>query len=145
MNRLRARGATAVGLGVVLALLDAALTRIVMHSLTRIDLGIATARTELAGPRHRPTNTPVMVVLTDGRANPVPVDVAVAEAQRAKDASVTVFTIGLGQDLDFAALTAMASRPEFFYNAPDGEALAGIYRGIAVAIPCPAGAFWGRR
>jgi hypothetical protein len=28
---------------------------------------------------------------------------------------------------------------------PDAEALAGIYRGIAVAIPCPADAFWGRR
>jgi hypothetical protein len=39
----------------------------------------------------------------------------------------------------------MASRPAFFYNAPDGEALAGIYHGIAVAIPCPVGAFWGRR
>jgi hypothetical protein len=24
-------------------------------------------------------------------------------------------------------------------------ALAGVYRGIAVSIPCPADAFWGRR
>jgi hypothetical protein len=126
-------------------LLDAALARIVTRPLTRIDLGIAAARGELTGPRRRDGNTPVMIVLTDGRANPVPVDVAVAEATRAKDAGVMVFTIGLGADLDFAALTAMASRPAFFYNAPDGEALAGIYRGIAVAIPCPMGAFWGRR
>jgi hypothetical protein len=74
-----------------------------------------------------------------------PVNGAVAEPTRAKEAGVTVFTIGLGADLDFAALTAMASRPAFFYNAPDGEALAGIYHGIAVAIPCPVGAFWGRR
>jgi hypothetical protein len=86
-----------------------------------------------------------MIVLTDGRANPVPVDVAVAEATRTKDAGVTLFTIGLGADLDFAALTAMASRPAFFYSAPDGEALAEIHRGIAVAIPCPVGVFWGRR
>ena len=65
-----------------------------------------------------------------------------AEAQRAKDAGVVVFTVGLGSNFDLAA---MASQPAFFYNAPDGDALAGVYRGIAVAIPCPAGAFWGRR
>jgi hypothetical protein len=29
-------------------------------------------------------------------------------------------------------------------SSPAG-ALAGIYPGIAVAIPCPADAFWGRR
>jgi hypothetical protein len=39
----------------------------------------------------------------------------------------------------------MATRPEYFYAAPDAEALAGIYRGIAVAIPCPVADFWGRR
>jgi hypothetical protein len=39
----------------------------------------------------------------------------------------------------------MASRPDYFYVAPDAEQLAGIYRGIAVAIPCPAESFWGRR
>jgi hypothetical protein len=86
-----------------------------------------------------------MIVLTDGRANPVPVEVALAEARQAKAAGVALFTIGLGADLDFEALAAMASRPEFFYAAPDGEALAGIYRGIAVAIPCAPEQFWGRR
>ena len=86
-----------------------------------------------------------MIVLTDGRANPVPVSVAEAEAQLAKDAGVVLFTIGVGADLDIEALGRMASRPEYSYLAPDAEALAGIYRGIAVAIPCPAGAFWGRR
>lgn len=39
----------------------------------------------------------------------------------------------------------MASRPAFAYRAPDAEDLADIYRAIAVAIPCPAGAFWGGR
>jgi hypothetical protein len=56
-----------------------------------------------------------------------------------------LFTIGLGNDLDTEALRGMASKPEYFYLAPDAAALAGIYRSIAVAIPCPAGAFWGRR
>ena len=35
--------------------------------------------------------------------------------------------------------------PAFAYRAPDAEDLADIYRAIAVAIPCPAGGFWGGR
>jgi Mg-chelatase subunit ChlD len=125
--------------------LNAALAGIATAQYTRLDLGIAAARTELAGPHHQAANTPVMVVLTDGRANPVPVSAAEAEARAAKDAGVVVFTIGLGTDLDIEALRSMATRPEYFYAAPDAEALAGIYRGIAVAIPCPVADFWGRR
>jgi Mg-chelatase subunit ChlD len=125
--------------------LDAALGAITTAQFTRIDRGIAVARDELTGPRHQPANTAVMIVLTDGRANPVPADVAVDEARRAKEAGVVVFTVGLGQDLDVAALVAIATRPAWFYAAPDAEALAGIYRAIAVTIPCPAVAFWGNR
>jgi hypothetical protein len=125
--------------------LDAGLAGITTAQFTRIDRGIAVARDELASPRRRTGNVPVMIVLTDGLNNPVPVDVAVAEAARAKDAGVVMFTVGLGQDVDAPALAAMASRPEYAYLAPDAEALAGIYRTIAVTIPCPAAAFWGRR
>jgi Mg-chelatase subunit ChlD len=127
------------------ATLDAALAGISTAQFTRIDRGIAVAAGELAGARHRTANTPVMIVLTDGRANPVPVSVAEAEARAAKDTGVVLFTIGLGNDLDTEALRGMASRPEYFYVAPDAEALVGIYRSIAVAIPCPSGTFWGRR
>lgn len=127
------------------AALDTALSGITTAQFTRIDLGLAVARTELAGPRHRSGSTPVLILLTDGRANPVPVSIAEAEAQAAKAAGVVVFTIGLGGDLDAAALVAMASRPSYAYTAVDGEQLAAIYRAIAGTIPCPAGAFWGRR
>lgn len=78
-----------------------------------------------------------MIVLTDGRANPVPVSVAEDEARHAKDAGIVMFTVGLGSDLDTNALRAIASRPEWFYTAPSAEDLEGIYRGIAVEIPCP--------
>jgi Mg-chelatase subunit ChlD len=125
--------------------LDNALTSIATAQLTRIDRGIAVARGALAGPERRPANTAVMIVLTDGRANPVPAAVAVAEAALAKAERIVIFTIGLGSDLDEAALAAMASRPDYFYRAPAAEDLAGIYRAIAVTLPCPAAAFWGRR
>jgi hypothetical protein len=55
---------------------------------------------------------------------------------------VLVYAIGLGEELDLAALAAIASTPGDFHRAPDGEDLAGIYRRIAVAIPCPDRAYW---
>jgi hypothetical protein len=127
------------------AQLDAALDRITTAQLTRIDLGVATARLELGSLRRRLTNTPVMIVLTDGRANPVGPEAAVLEAAAAKEAGILLFTIGLGDDLDFDALQAMASRPDYFYRAPDAEQLGAIYATIATTIPCPASGFWSRR
>jgi len=125
--------------------LDEALGRLAVAEQTRIDLGIETARLELAGPRRRAGNQAVLVVLTDGRANPDGPDAAVDEARQAKQAGAIVYTIGLGEALDEAALAEMAGGGGRFYRAPDAEALAGIYREIAGTIPCPAEAFWGRR
>ncbi len=112
---------------------------------TRIDLGIAAAGGELLGEHRRPTNQAVMIVLTDGRADPVGPEAAVEAARLAKAAGVVVFTVGLGEDLDAEALEAMASRPAYYFASPDAAALAGIYREIAVMIPCPGELFWGRR
>jgi Mg-chelatase subunit ChlD len=112
---------------------------------TRIDLAVEAAHGELVSPRASPASQPVMIVLTDGRANPVGPEAAVARAAEAKAAGIVVFTVGLGDTLDVEALRHMASRPGYFYQAPDGEDLAEIYSEIAVEIPCPPGAFWGRR
>jgi DNA-binding beta-propeller fold protein YncE/Mg-chelatase subunit ChlD len=127
------------------AALDAALAAIAVSPQTRIDLGIEAAAAELVSARHRPGNQRAMIVLTDGRANPVAADVPLARAEEAKAAGVTLYTIGIGEELDVAALERMASRPEYFFRAPDAEDLAQIYAGIAGAIPCPADAFWGGR
>jgi Mg-chelatase subunit ChlD len=127
------------------AALKAALAQIAMAQYTRLDLGIAYARQELASSHHRADSQAAMIVLTDGRANPVGPDAAVAEAAQAKAAGVIVFTIGLGNDLDLAALEAIASQPEYFYRTADAEDLAAIYGQIATLIPCPSSAFWGRR
>ena len=58
---------------------------------------------------------------------------------------MTIFSIGLGADVEADALAAIASRSGYFYRAPDAEALADIYRAIAETIPCPAGQFCGGR
>jgi len=86
-----------------------------------------------------------MIVLTDGKANPVGADVAVAKARAAKDSRITIFTIGLGDELDEWALEAIASKPAYFYRASDAEALKALYVAIAVEIPCPADRYWGGR
>jgi hypothetical protein len=127
--------------------IEAALDRIAVGRQTRIDRGIAVAHEELTGPRRRPGSAAVMVVLTDGLANPEPASTAVARAGEAKGDGITIFTIGLGRDadLDVGALEQMASRREYGYRAPDGEDLLAIYGAIAVEIPCPAERYWGRR
>jgi Mg-chelatase subunit ChlD len=127
------------------ALLDAAFARIATRSGTRMHLGVDAAAGELTSGRHRDGNVPVLVLLTDGRANPEPAELAVERAAVAKAAGITVFTIGLGNELDFDALARIASRPEYFYQAPDAAELAAIYASIAVMVPCPKAAFWGGR
>ena len=128
---------------------ELALRRIpqLVRQQTRIDLGIAKAHEELTSARRNPANDPVLILLTDGLANPVPVSVAVQRAASAKADHITIFTIGLGQTtaLDALELAQMATRPEYFYLAPDGEDLIEIYRTIAVEIPCPASQYWGGR
>jgi hypothetical protein len=97
------------------------------------------------GPRHRPGDERVMIVLTDGRACPVGPEVAIEWAGAAQADGVKVFTIGLGEDLDSDALEVMASQPGYFYRAPDAEDVKAIHAAIAIEIPCPAPRTWGRR
>jgi Ca-activated chloride channel family protein len=121
------------------------LGRIQVRRQTRIDLGIQVAREELKSDRRRPGNRAVMIVLTDGKANPVGPDAAVREAERAKADKIKIYTIGLGADLDIDALKSIATTHEHYFHAPDAEDLADIYSNIAVEIPCPAEDYWGRR
>lgn len=70
-------------------------------------------------------------------------------AEEAKRGGIIIFTIGLGDDLDFGALERIASRPEYYYHAPSAEDLAGIYqaicRVIAAVLACPKDRWWGGR
>jgi Mg-chelatase subunit ChlD len=122
--------------------LEAALGRMTVAPQTRIHLGVGAAQGELDAVAGTAGRRAAMIVLTDGLSNPEPPQRAVDAAADAKRAGITVFTIGLGEELDRWALEAMASRREYFHQAPDAEELAAIYRGIAVTIPCAAGGHW---
>ena len=121
--------------------LDAALGGIELAGQTCLVCGVRVAAEELLAQREA-GRALVLVLLTDGQSNPRPASEAVDAAAAAKAAGVTVFTIGLGAELDEAALRAIASRPEYNYRAPDAADLEAIYRRIAVTIPCPGQTFW---
>lgn len=126
--------------------LEEALASIEPGQQTRIDQGLEVATVALLdGATRDPDNKPVLVLLTDGRANPVPVEVAVGVATGAKAQDITIFTIGLGDDVEAEALRQMASEPSFFLQAPRATELDGAYQEVARSIPCPPSAYWGGR
>ena len=127
------------------AALDAALGSMAAAPQTCIVCGVDSGASELASARHDPDNAPVLILLTDGRSNPQPVSAAVTRASAAKAGGIRIFTIGLGSDLDASALRDIASEPAAYWHAPSAAELAGIYRAIAVDIPCPGAAFWAGR
>lgn len=119
-----------------------ALSTLRTEGLTRIHLGMDLARELVLAGEHRSENLPAIVLVTDGRSNPDPGQMAVDAAAMAKAAGIRVFTVGLGDDVEPEVLRAMASRPEEFFPAGDGEDLAAIYQAIAVALPCPIAGWW---
>lgn len=124
------------------AALLAAVDGIRLAEFTRIHLGVDLARELVLAAEHKGANLPAIVLLTDGRSNPDPSQMALDAAALAKAAGIRVFTVGLGQDVEQEVLRAMASRPEDYFYAPDGEDLGTIYDAIAVAIPCPIRGWW---
>jgi Mg-chelatase subunit ChlD len=126
-------------------LLESGLGRIEVGVGTRLDLAVEAGEAELLSVRRRGGNAGVLIVLTDGRVTGVEPGVAVEAAGRAKGAGLRVITIGLGGDADAETLRAMASSSGDYHHAPGGQELAGIYRTVAVEIPCPADKFWPRR
>lgn len=123
------------GLTADAAALDSALSGIAAGAGTRIDLGISTAIDELTGPRHRPANQGVIVLLSDGRQVEARPSVSNAAAQ-ARALGLTTFVIAFGTDADVEVLLEVAGRPSRLWLAPDAEALEAIYREVAGVVVC---------
>ncbi|MFN8483351.1 MAG: VWA domain-containing protein [Anaerolineae bacterium] len=115
-------------LGPVRAALDSLVAGGTVRDMT---LGINIAQSELAGPRHKPANQPIMVLLSDGR--PTTTDARTAAAA-AKAAGTRIITIGLGANVDSSLMRDVASSPSDYYFAPDAASLDAIYQQIAGAI-----------
>lgn len=123
--------------------LRAAIAGIASSPGTRIDRALRSAAEALDGPGARPGNSRAIILLTDGRTNPpATADDARRAAADAKAAGATIFTIGLGGDVDADFLREIASGPALYYEAPTADDLEEIYRAIAGELPCPGGAIW---
>ncbi len=115
---------------------------------TRLDLafeaGLSSLEPALEAEDETPVRHRVLVLLTDGLPNRVPTpapngrqeDTVLARAAEARDAGVTIYTIGLGADGDVSddLLSAAAGSPDRYYRAPNGEDLAAIYLEIAARV-----------
>jgi len=126
----------------VKASIEAAIRSLHVRSGTHIDKGLRTALEELQSARHIERNTPVLVLLTDGVQTGTPGEELRAAAE-VRAAGVRVYAIGLGADVDEAAMRAIAGADNRYYYAPDSADLAKIYSEIARDLTCPG--TWGGR
>lgn len=97
---------------------------------------------ELNSSRHSKEARKVLVLLTDGLATAPkekPDEYAQLQAQKAKDAGVTVFTIGLGKDANMDFVTSLASNPSLAYKAVSATDVDRIYKLITGSL-CEDGA-----
>lgn len=124
--------------------LEAAIRGIDVAYGTRIDRGLAAARRVLEGPERKPDNSPMIVLLTDGIqvGDPEPPQTL---ARAIRESGVALYIVGLGQDLDFDYLEALAGDRTRLRLSPNSAELAAIYEAIARLIPCAPEVFWGRR
>jgi len=128
---------------------------------TRLDLGLIEGARALPVEQRKEGNTAVMIFLTDGLPNRVPLDpgtgrqeeTVIAAAEQAKATGIQVYTIGFGRadapDINDRVypelLAACATSAAMSFVAPEAERIAAIYNGIADVFGCPAGRHdWGK-
>jgi Mg-chelatase subunit ChlD len=122
---------------------------------TNMGEAFSTALAELTSERHRDNARKVIIFLTDGDVtrplNPATNELdrdyaatyALEKAKIAKDAAVTIYTIGFGQALqkedgsmtrDIELIRNLASEPELYYEAPTVADLEMVYKQIATGL-----------
>jgi hypothetical protein len=124
--------------------LELALSRIHVQALSRLELGVERAMGELVA-RGKAGHQQAMVILSDGKTNPNPGELAVTAARRAQGAGIVVYVVGYGPSLDERVLSAMASGASRYYPAYEPLAIRNILGDLTTHVLCPPSAFWGQR
>ncbi|MDO8728940.1 MAG: VWA domain-containing protein [bacterium] len=109
---------------------------------TNLGAGILAAREELNSVRHRQKADKAIVLLTDGVPNlPIksgvvtyPETYAIDSAELARKDGISIYTIGLGKDVNRNLLRMLATTTAETYFAPSTEELDSIYDQIAIKI-----------
>jgi Mg-chelatase subunit ChlD len=111
---------------------------------TRIDLGLLAARDLFNSEPPQAGRTRAIVLLTDGRPSTGNDEVLMA-ASAARRRGTTIFSVGLGADVDAGLLRAVAGDGTRYRSAGDAASLQAIYQQLAVEVPCPGGRHdWGK-
>ncbi len=126
------------------ATLASAIAGLETASGTRIDRGIEMALGQLAGPAATAGNTPVIVLLTDGRQPEVD-ELREAAAVARSLPGMRIYAIGLGEDVDQPLLAEVAGSADRVFVAAGPDDLLRIYTAVAGDVPCPKDVYWGRR
>lgn len=78
----------------------------------------------------RPDDVPkILIMLTDGTATRE-AHLTIGAADRAKAAGITIYTVGVGTDIDRDELQRIASKPEYFFFASNFTELNGVLRDL---------------
>ncbi len=109
---------------------------------TNITGGLLNAKEEFASGRIQSNSKKVVILLTDGiPTEPTkigeidyPITSAQQVANEIKSTGVSVFTIGLGKNLNDGFLKSISSDDSHFFLASNKEALAGIYSTISSSL-----------
>lgn len=109
---------------------------------TNIGAGILSAREELNSARHREAADKALVLLTDGvptlpervGVRDYPKTYALESAELAKTDQISIYTIGLGKDIDMNFLRMLATTTAEAYFVPSTKELNNIYKQIATKI-----------
>ena len=117
--------------------LIAALQSLMAGGVTRMDLALALSRSELVGPRHNPIHSRIVIFLTDGLPNGTTEETVLAEANATKSQGITIYTIGLGSNVNASLLREIATSASHYYFSPSTTQLTEIYERIAGTLRCP--------
>jgi len=114
------------------ASLKKAIDDIGLEGGTAIHTGINEAREELL--RNGREDVPkVIVLLTDGQ-NDYGNEEVLRSAKAAKDANITIFTVGLTAFVNGEMLKEVATCPDYYYKSPTGAQLNEIYEEISEEV-----------
>ncbi len=100
---------------------------------TPMGAALGVARAELFGTQRDTGRMPVVLLLSDGM--PRDESLALREAEGLRQAGATVFSIGLGMDVNADFMRRMAS-PGHYHFAPTPEDLARVFEEIATVVVC---------
>ena len=115
---------------------------IMQHS--RIDLGISLAASELVlFPRQN--GVPILIIVSDGIPSQVTEARVLTEAQEAKNAGVTIISVGTGEAMNRDVLREIASRPSEFYDAEDIRLIKEVFDILVRTAPCQPSLYWAQR